>query len=77
MHTFSEIPNNNGRAIHHLNSGNKEKNFERIVELLADVITLSSGKEYYYSCPNSGYSLLANYFHKNKEFFKSCCGFRQ
>jgi hypothetical protein len=74
MYTFSDIPNNDGKAIHRLNKISKEKKTERIIELLADIIVLSSGKEYYYSCSKSGYSLLANYFHKNNNILKSCCG---
>jgi len=70
-YSFSNIPYKNGNAIHRIISNDEEEKIQNIIDLISDIITLSSGKEYYYSCRMSGYSFIADYFHKNPDILKA------
>jgi hypothetical protein len=63
IYTFSNIPDINGKPIH---ENNYKLNIEEFVlDCISDMILLSFGKEYYYSCLESGYSKNVQLLRKN------------
>jgi hypothetical protein len=70
VYSFSIIPYENGRGIHQIIRHDEKQNEQHNIDLISDIITLSFGKEYYYSHNTSGYSKLAEYFHKNPDILK-------
>jgi hypothetical protein len=66
IHSFANITDNNGKNMHYYYNKGLITNEELVIDCLVDLLMLSSGKEIYYSCPQSNYSLLAEYLCNNK-----------
>jgi hypothetical protein len=66
IHSFANITDNNGKNMHNNYNKGLITNEELVIDCLVDLLMLSSGKEIYYSCPQSNYSKLAQYLCNNK-----------
>jgi len=65
--TFSSIPElaSSQKNIHYNHIGIEQELF--IVDCIVDILLLASGERFFFSCPESGYSKLANYLFENKQ----------
>ena len=67
IYTFSNITYNNGGNMHYRYDKKILTNEEVVIDCLVDLLLLSNGKQLFYSCNCSNYSLVANYLLNHKD----------